>query len=110
MFAFFSPFFFLWGVKADMGTWDPSVAVQRVIAGEAHWVDANLVKDSSQGELVPIYSLNEIAWGLVGDVAATAEGCRCLGPSRYDLCAFWGLLKSGFVCFFFDSLLLFFLS
>lgn len=34
-----------------------------------------------------LYSVNELTWGLTGDVGATAEGYRFLGPSRYDLCA-----------------------
>ncbi len=40
-----------------------------------------------------LFSINEASIGLIGDVGATAEACRCLGPSRYDICGLWAALK-----------------
>jgi diacylglycerol kinase family enzyme len=40
-----------------------------------------------------LYSCNEISLGLIGDVGATAEACRALGPARYDVCGLWGAMK-----------------
>ena len=33
---------------------------------------------------VRIFSMNELTWGLTGDVGSIAEEWRSLGPGRYD--------------------------
>ena len=78
-------------VSADIGTWSAREAMRRILeGGQTHWVDANRVRDEAG---LDVYSLNEASVGLVGEVAYTAEVCRCLGPGRYDVCGMWGLAK-----------------
>jgi len=75
----------------DLGSINPIEVARRIGRGEACWMDVNEVH---HGVERPTLSMNTVAWGLVGDVGVVAEGWRCLGPSRYDLCALWGVAKA----------------
>jgi diacylglycerol kinase (ATP) len=79
------------GFAADVGCWRVAEAVDRLLRGEVVSVDVNRVRD--EGSL-DVCSVNVVALGLIGDVAVAAERCRWLGPSRYNLCGMWGLLKN----------------
>ena len=78
-------------VSLDLGTWSVAEAARRVGRGDVCYIDANVV--ALGGEKV--VSVNELSWGLVGNVGVEAEAFRCLGPSRYDVIAVWGVLKGG---------------
>lgn len=77
-------------VMKDLGTWDVAEACRRVARGASFAMDANRVRLSDNC----IHSINEISWGLVGDVGVVSEGWRWIGPVRYDLCAMWSLAKA----------------
>ena len=73
----------------DLGTWNASEAAVRIANGNVCYQDVNVLEVSGER----IASMNVIAWGLVGDVGIVAESVRCLGPSRYDICGFFLMLK-----------------
>lgn len=56
-------------------------------------VDAESASESASAVPLAVFSSNEIALGLIGDIGATAESCRNLGPARYDLCGLWAAMK-----------------
>lgn len=75
-----------------VGCWDIEASVSRIVSGQTVTCDTNYITDSASN--LAIHSINVMAWGLIGDVAVTAEQCRCMGPARYDVCGFWALLKN----------------
>jgi len=77
-------------VALDLGLADTKEAAARIAAGVSVAVDANRITDD--GKLL-VYSVNEMACGIVGEVGITAEAVRCFGPARYDICAIWQVLK-----------------
>ena len=54
-------------------------AMENILSGKFAWIDANRV---TLDDDVQLFSVNELTWGLTGDVGADAEKGRCLGPSR----------------------------
>lgn len=80
-------------VMCDLGSWSARVAAERVVEGSVCFVDVNHVTDEEQ---LSVYSVNEVSWGLVGDVGIVAEPWRWLGPERYNICAMWGVMKRKF--------------
>jgi hypothetical protein len=67
-------------VALDLGTWSAAEAARRVGRGDVCSMDINMV--TVAGEQVA--SVNELSWGLVGNVGVEAEAFRCLGPARYE--------------------------
>lgn len=55
-------------------------AMENILAGKFAWIDANRVTLDDETQL---FSVNELTWGLTGDVGADSEKARCLGPARY---------------------------
>eukprot|EP00759_Apiculatamorpha_spiralis_P013329 PhF_6_TR20000/c0_g1_i2/m.29187/K04718/SPHK; sphingosine kinase len=78
-------------VMADLGTWDPLVAVDRILSGVCCWMDTIHVHDD--GGHLNSHSINSVNWGLVGEISVAAERYRWMGPARYDVLALWGVLK-----------------
>eukprot|EP01061_Rhynchopus_euleeides_P001420 TRINITY_DN11001_c0_g1_i2.p1 TRINITY_DN11001_c0_g1~~TRINITY_DN11001_c0_g1_i2.p1 ORF type:complete len:548 (+),score=118.42 TRINITY_DN11001_c0_g1_i2:170-1813(+) len=80
-------------VMLDLGTWDPRVAAERICDGYITAIDTIHVTDS---EGLNLHSINGVFWGLIGNVAVSAERAwlrKALGPKRYDAMAVWGVFK-----------------
>lgn len=70
-------------VMCDLGTWDMAEAARRIATGNVCMMDVTEV--ISMGEKVA--SINEICFGLVGNVGIVSEHFRWMGPGRYDAVA-----------------------
>ena len=70
-------------------------AVEAIIGGCAPRADANRVVYGPDPAVDVRYSINVVGWTADQCMGAiNIEGWRSLlGPARYDVCAFWGLLK-----------------
>ena len=55
-------------------------AMDYCLSGDYAWVDVNQVTIDDERR---IFSVNELTWGLTGDVGADSEKGRCFGPLRY---------------------------
>jgi diacylglycerol kinase family enzyme len=76
-------------LMCDLGTWDIEEAATRVADG--HVYDMDLNETETMGKRV--WSMNEVTFGLIGDVGIVAEGVRFLGPARYNAVGAWSILK-----------------
>ncbi len=73
---------------------DPAAAVEAIVRGYTHKVDAvrGECKDLN-GESTTRYSINAVHWGLGTDANVIAERLRCCGPLRYDLGIIFEILR-----------------
>jgi diacylglycerol kinase family enzyme len=86
-------------VMTDFSSAEGSVtvesAVEAIIGGCAPRVDANKVVYGPDPAVDMVHSINVVGWTADQCMGAiNIDGWRSLlGPARYDICAFWGLLK-----------------
>jgi YegS/Rv2252/BmrU family lipid kinase len=76
----------------DLGVSDPEVAAQAVCAGFTREIDLHHVVHSVDSRAV--YSMNLVIWGIGSEANLTAEKLRWMGPMRYDVGAFWNIMKN----------------
>jgi diacylglycerol kinase (ATP) len=77
------------------GTVTVETAVEAIIGGCAPRADANKVVYGPDPAVDTVHSINVVGWTADQCMGAiNIDGWRSLlGPARYDICAFWGLLK-----------------
>ena len=75
-------------VMCDFGTWSIEAAAERVANGTVLGMDVCNVTTLGQ----TIASINELTFGLIGDIGVIAEDFRWMGPERYNAVAAWKLL------------------
>ena len=85
-------------LATDLGTLSLERATRRLLGGHVCYMDVNHIRSlEPQRSDCPLdlYSVETIAWGLIGNVAVQAElpVARRLGDSRFDVFGVWGVLK-----------------
>jgi len=78
-------------ICVDLGFSNGAKAAEAICRGLTVPIDANKLTDD--GDLC-VYSVNEVSWGLLGEVGVSAEAIRFVGPARYNLCGVWGVMKN----------------
>lgn len=78
-------------ILADFGKPSVKDVAKWIAEGNYCWMDANQIQFSER--TTPIYSVNLIALGILGDIGIIAEEYRWLGIHRYTFVALWILLK-----------------